>query len=326
MDPVVELLKQVNATLVKQENNMETKAHHILVGAFVLTAIAVLIGVILWLGQGAADRDMQFYEIVFDDEVSGLAPGSPVEYSGITVGDVQSLRLDERDPRVVRVRIRVQADTPVREDTGARLGLANITGSSLIRLYGGSPDSDRLYGSSEDPAVIRADRSGINRLLANSESLLGDVNSLVQNINNMFSEENTTRITNTLDNVEQISAMVAEQRDQFDDLVADVRVSLQSFSQFARQSSRMLENEAPQTMAQLRQTMSSMEALSNELSEFMQTNQASLERSIEGMQGVGPVTDELQRTLQSIQRLVRQLDDNPQSLILRREQVEEVNP
>lgn len=305
---------------------METKAHHILVGAFVLTAVAVLIGVILWLGKGAADRDMQFYEIVFDDEVSGLTPGSPVEYSGITVGDVQNLRLDERDPRVVRVRIRVQADTPVRKDTGARLGLANITGSSLIRLYGGSPDSERLYGSVDAPGVIRADRSGINRLLANSESLLGDVNSLVQNINNMFSDENTTRIANTLDNIEQISAMFAEQRDEFGQLVTDLRDGLQSFTQLAAQSGQFIENDLPPTVAQLRQTLSSVEQISNELSEFMQANESAMQRSIEGLQGVEPVTDELQRTLRHIQRLVRQLDENPQSLILRRELVEEVQP
>ena len=305
---------------------METKAHHVFVGAFLLIAVVILMGVILWLGKGAADRDMQFYEIVFQDEVSGLTPGSPVEYSGITVGDVQDLRLDENDPRVVRVRIRVDADTPVRKDTGARLGLANITGSSLIRMYGGSPDSDRLYGSAEQPAIIHADRSGINRLLANSESLLGDVNALVQNINNLFSNENTTRVANTLDNIEQISAMLAEQRDGFDDLISDFRHSLQSFTEFAQQTTLLIESDGAQTMAQLRETLSSVEQVSNELNIFMHRNQSALQRGLAGLQGIEPVTDELQQTLRNIQSLVRQLEDNPQSLILRREQIEEVQP
>ncbi|MCL5049229.1 MAG: MlaD family protein [Firmicutes bacterium] len=305
---------------------METKAHHVMVGTFVLAAVAVLIGAILWLGHGAADRDMQFYEIVFDDEVSGLTPGSPVEYSGITVGDVQNLRLDENDPRVVRVRIRVNADTPVREDTGARLGLANITGSSLIRLYGGSPDSPRLSSDPNDPAVIRADRSGINRLLANSESLLGDVNSLVQNINNLFSDENTTRVGNTLDNVEQITAMLAEQRDDFDLLVKEMREGLRSFSQLAEQSARLIEQEGTQSLTQVRQTMAAFEQTSREFTDMLRTNAPAIERSVEGLQGVGPVTDELRLTLQTMQRLARKLEQDPQSLFLRRESIEEVNP
>ncbi|MCC5878281.1 MAG: MCE family protein [Idiomarina sp.] len=305
---------------------METKAHHVLVGAFVLVAVGILIGVILWLGHSTADRDVHHYEIVFDDAVSGLAPGSPVEYSGITVGEVQSLRLDDNDPRVVRVRIRVAADTPVREDTGARLGLANITGSSLIRLYGGSPNSPRLIGTADEPAIIRAEQAGINRLLANSESLLGDVNSLVQNINNLFSEENTMRVASTLDNVEQISAMLAEQRDEFGELIADLRTSMQSFSRFADTSSDFLQQEGHQSLAQLRETLASVENLSGELTEFMQQNQPALQRSIEGFQGVGPVTDDLRMTLQSMQRLIRQLEANPQSIFLRREVIEEVNP
>lgn len=305
---------------------METKAHHVLVGAFVMVAFGVLIGVVLWLSQSTAERDVHHYEIVFDDAVSGLAPGSPVEYSGITVGDVQSLRLDDNDPRVVRVRIRVAADTPVREDTGARLGLANITGSSLIRLYGGTPDSPRLVGTAEEPALIHAEQAGINRLLANSESLLGDVNSLVQNINNLFSEANTARVANTLDNVEQISAMLAEQRDEFDALIMDLRLSMQSFSRLAQSSSEFIEQEGSQSMAQLRVTLASVEQLSGELTQFMQTNQPALQRSIDGLQGIGPATDDLRMTLQSMQRLIRQLEANPQSLLLRREVVEEVNP
>ena len=305
---------------------METKAHHVLVGAFVLTAVAVLIGIVLWLGHTSAERDVHYYEIVFDDEVSGLTPGSPVEYSGITVGDVQNLRLDERDPRVVRVRIRVAADTPVREDTGARLGLANITGSSLIRLYGGTPDSARLTGTATEPGIIRADRSGINRILANSESLLGDVNSLVQNINNLFSEENTSRVANTLDNVEQISAMLAEQRDDFDALIDELRTSMQSFSQLADSSKDFIEQEGARSMAQIRSTLASVEATSAELTLFMEQNQPALQLGIEGLQGIGPATDDLRMTLQSMQRLVRQLEANPQSLFLRREAIEEVNP
>lgn len=305
---------------------METKSHHVLVGVFVLAAFGMLIGVVLWLGQNNAERDVHYYEVVFDDEVSGLTPGSPVEYSGITVGDVQNLRLDEHDPRVVRVRIRVAADTPVREDTGARLGLANITGSSLIRLYGGTPNSPRLNGSADEPAIIRAEKSGINRLLANSESLLGDINSLVQNLNNLFSEENTAQVANTLDNVEQISAMLAEQREDFDDLMIDLRTSMRSFTQLAVTSSEFLEQEGGRSMAQMRETLASIEASSAELAAFMVDNRPALKRSIEGLQGVGPVTDDLRMTLQSMQRLVRQLEANPQSLFIRRETIEEVNP
>ena len=84
---------------------METKAHHVLIGSFVLIISAAFISVVLWLGKASIDSDYAYYEVVFNDEVSGLNPGSAVEYSGIKVGDVVNLRLDPNDPRVVRVRI-----------------------------------------------------------------------------------------------------------------------------------------------------------------------------------------------------------------------------
>lgn len=305
---------------------METKAHHILVGAFVLIASAMLIGVILWLGKGSVDRDMHFYEVVFDDEVSGLTPGSPVEYSGITVGDVQNLRLDENDPRVVRVRIRVAADTPVRADTGARLGLANITGSALIRLYGGTPDSPRVTGTSEEPEIIIADRSGINRLLANSESLLNDVNSLMQNVNALFNDQNTQRVSSTLDNIEQITTMLARQQDDFDQIVIEFRNSMTAFTYLADQSATLIAEQGSATLGQLREAMQAIEATSSQVASLIANNEEALGRGLQGLQSIGPATNELRQTMQGLQRLIQELETSPRSFFLNQERVEEVEP
>nr|MBU5868982.1 hypothetical protein [Vibrio cholerae O1] len=42
--------------------------------------------------------------------------------------DVSTLRLDPKDPRRVLARVRLSADTPVKEDTQAKLTLAGVTG------------------------------------------------------------------------------------------------------------------------------------------------------------------------------------------------------
>ncbi|RUO34902.1 MlaD family protein [Aliidiomarina soli] len=305
---------------------METNARHVLVGSFVLLAIALMVAVALWLGKSNIDRDLHYYEVVFSDEVSGLTPGSPVEYSGITVGDVQNLRLDDKDPRVVRVRIRVNADTPVREDTGARLGLANITGSALIRLYGGTPESPRLTGSAENPAVIHAEQSGLNRLLANSESLLGDINNLVQNVNAMFSDDNSQRVAGILDNVEQMTAMLTEQRDELGETLAEIRVSINAFGALATQSARLLEEEGNASLQSLQRAMDSIAQSSTEIQHLLQDNDEALQRTLQGMQQTGPAIEDVSRTMRSLQRLIREIEQNPQGFLLQRQRVEEVNP
>jgi phospholipid/cholesterol/gamma-HCH transport system substrate-binding protein len=310
---------------------METKAHHVLIGSFVLLISAAFVGVILWLGKASIDSDYAYYEVIFNDEVSGLTPGSAVEYSGIEVGDVVNLRLDPNDPRVVRVRIRVAADTPVKEDTGARLGLANITGSALIRLYGGSPDSEPLNGTENDPAVIVAERSALNQLLANSESLLGDVNQFVQNINGMFSEENTQRVAQTLSNVESITGALAAQEDDLQGVVEGLhrtldesRDSLAALTRFADEGQQLLEAHGDETLLAVQQTFLAVQKGSEELTRILNDNEESLEEGMRGLQEFGPAAQELQRTLRTINRIAQRLEQDPGSFLLQREQVEEV--
>jgi phospholipid/cholesterol/gamma-HCH transport system substrate-binding protein len=107
-----------------------------------------------------------------------------------------SLRLDPKDPR------RAGADSPgwrhpVKEDTQAKLALAGITGTSIIQLSGGTPQSPAQGQDGKLPTII-ASPSPIARLLNDSNDLMTGVTMLLHNANQMFSPENIERISNTL--------------------------------------------------------------------------------------------------------------------------------
>lgn len=101
---------------------METRAHHVLIGLFTVIVVAGALLFGLWLAKSSVDTEFKDYEIVFNEAVSGLSKGSAVQYSGIKVGDVVTLRLDPKDPRRVLARIRLGGDTPIKEDTEAKTG------------------------------------------------------------------------------------------------------------------------------------------------------------------------------------------------------------
>lgn len=102
---------------------METRAHHVLIGLFTVIVVAGALLFGLFLAKSSVDTQFKDYEVVFNEAVSGLSKGSSVQYSGIKVGDVITLRLDPNDPRRVLARIRLGGDTPVKEDTQAKLAL-----------------------------------------------------------------------------------------------------------------------------------------------------------------------------------------------------------
>src|SRR3546814_13039865 len=76
---------------------METRAHHVLIGLFIviLTAAALLLA--LALSKPDTNESDTYYKVVFNEAVSGLSKGSLVQYSGIKVGDVVELALVVND-------------------------------------------------------------------------------------------------------------------------------------------------------------------------------------------------------------------------------------
>src|SRR6188474_2396959 len=72
---------------------METRAHHVLIGAFAIAAFVVGLGFVLWLSNSGTDSQFSDYEVVFTEAVTGLSKGGLVQYNGIKVGDVTQLKL-----------------------------------------------------------------------------------------------------------------------------------------------------------------------------------------------------------------------------------------
>ena len=62
---------------------METRAHYVAVGAFVLTAIFLAFVAVLWLGRTEFAEQAKRYYIFFRGSVAGLNKGSQVQYNGI---------------------------------------------------------------------------------------------------------------------------------------------------------------------------------------------------------------------------------------------------
>ncbi|BAQ77991.1 MlaD family protein [Pseudomonas sp. St29] len=312
---------------------METRAHHVLIGLFtvIVVASALLFG--LWLAKSSVDSAFQDYEIVFNEAVSGLSKGSAVQYSGIKVGDVVNLRLDPKDPRRVLAQIRLGSETPIKEDTQAKLALTGITGTSIIQLSGGTPQSPPLKGKDGHLPTIIASPSPIARLLNNSNDLMTGVNLLLHNANRMFSPDNVERVSSTLDNLQKTSASIAGQRD-------DLRQLMQQLGTISKQTSAMLEqttalmrnangllsDQGKQMVGSAAQAMRNLEQSSATLNTLLSNNQDSLNNGMQGLNGLAPAVRELRETLGSLRSITRRLEANPGGYLLGNEKNKEFTP
>lgn len=120
---------------------METRAPFVIVGAFVLAAIAAVFGFVYWLNNAGGIGKRETYQVVFNDPVPGLLVGAAVLFNGIRVGEVTSLELVADRPHDVHATVAVAEHTPVRADTKVGLDFQGLTGVPVVALEGGEDAS-----------------------------------------------------------------------------------------------------------------------------------------------------------------------------------------
>src|SRR3954452_12453411 len=116
---------------------METRAPFVIVGAFVLAAIAAVFGFVYWLHNSGGLGPRATHQVQFDGSVPGLLVGAAVLFNGIRVGEVTDLGLAPDSPRRVNATISVASTTPVRSDIKVGLEFQGLTGVPVIALEGG---------------------------------------------------------------------------------------------------------------------------------------------------------------------------------------------
>lgn len=313
---------------------METRAHHVLIGLFTLLTAAAALLFALWMSQAAGERDYQPYRILFERSVSGLSVGSKVLYNGIEIGDVTELTLNPDDPRQVVASIRVYEDTPVKTDTRAKLTFTSITGSMSVQLHSGTPKSPRLIDQTDaDMPFIQADPSPIATLFEEGEEMIGNINAILQNINELFTDDNRDQATSILTNIAQITDIVASQRQALDENMAlfgdasrRATSTLESIDELSQEATLLLRQDGQQMMTSAASASRDVARAAQRIEQLVDNNAGAVEGTLQGTRDIAPAISSLRSTLNTLDRITRQLEESPRDFLLGRDQVEEFRP
>ena len=307
---------------------METKANYVLIGAFTLLVGVFGLLFALWAANWSSQREWRNYRIIFNEPVTGLTEGSGVRYNGINVGSIETLSLVPEDPRQVVAVVRLQADTPIKTDTTAKLSQDGLTGPPFIQLTGGSPGAPALVARNDDVLpVIRTEPSAL-------QNIADTANRLVARLDLVLSEENVARISNSLENIEAMTGAIGGQREDLRLLVVNAReaseqlkVTLETTNGAIERLDRELVRELPGIVDKLDRTLTQLESASTNVNEMVAENRAPLASFTQGgLQQVGPTLTELRTLIRDLRRVASRLDNNPAGYVLGREQPKEFEP
>ncbi len=250
---------------------METRSNHILVGAVTLLLLALLVGFTIWLTR-SGDGDKKQYDIFFQQSVNGLAKGSGVTFSGVPVGQIETIKLWEPDPDFVRVRISVGNNVPILQGTMATISGVGFTGVSEIQLDGAVKGAPAIGCPADNPKsacpagkpIIPTKPGALGEILNNAPLLLERLSTLTERLTNILSDKNQQSIEQILDNVEGLSGSLAKQAPDMQAAIKESRLTLQKAGQAADQltlmagsANNLLDAEGKPLMAELRRTLAS---------------------------------------------------------------------
>lgn len=300
---------------------MEKNANYALVGTASLVLFVGLVAFVIWLARLQFNQDYDTYDILFQGPVRGLSQGGEVHFNGIKVGDVTRIALDRTNPSRVIARVRVTSDVPIRVDSFATLEPQGITGVNYVQITAGTPSKPLLKDTvphGEIP-VIRSQRSALSDLLEGGGTVLTRTIEALNRVNRVLSDENIKNFSATISDTE---AFAAELRDR-KTILADAQKSLQDLDAATQQitklsadADQMLNGDGRRALKNAADAAEEAKATAAEARELVAKLQGpTSDFATNGLPQITQSVIELQRSAQSLQRLLNDIQSDPSGLL-----------
>jgi phospholipid/cholesterol/gamma-HCH transport system substrate-binding protein len=161
---------------------MNARASNLMIGSTTLAVIAAAFIGLLGFRKIHSIQQRGPLRIVFEGSASGLHKGGNVNFDGVQIGEILSLRLES--PRKIVVLAGVDNSAPIRKDTIVGLESQGLTGISAISLTGGAAAAPPVPLDEDGVPTLTADLSetqsirdtlhNVDRLLVSNQTVLKD--------------------------------------------------------------------------------------------------------------------------------------------------------
>ena len=194
---------------------MNNKVNYTLVGFFVLIGLTLMLAFTYWLLRPSTAEEVTSYTINFDESVLGLNIDAPVKYRGISVGKVTSLRINPTNMEQVDVLISILKNTPIKEDTVAKLTAQGITGLSYINLTMGSREANTLMLKEGDEyPVIKTLPSFFENIEQSFGSVSAQFSAVLVQTNKLLNDDNQREFASVLKSAASLVAKLDRTLDE----------------------------------------------------------------------------------------------------------------
>lgn len=327
---------------------MSARNHPRLVGAFVLGAVALVLGAVAVLSSGGWFTETEHFAVFFPGSVRGLNPGSPVTFRGIKLGEVKDVTavLTQREEEPIQIEVEFEirrdivevpaglkrpfanlhgqayADELVRRGIRARmLSQSMLTGQRYIDLDLLPGEPRRMAGLSRRYPELPTTPTALEKLSNQAErffasladlpldQMLDDVRAAIQKLREFLeSPDLKSVVADARRSLNALEPALREARTAF----ADARRLIDTLDAQARQTG----DEASRT---LRDTRRALDRGEQALSKLDRTLDGTDQTQVAATEALGDLT----RTLEALRNLVDYIQTHPEAVVLGKRQAQE---
>jgi phospholipid/cholesterol/gamma-HCH transport system substrate-binding protein len=292
---------------------LESRAHALVAVVFLLVLGVAVAIVGLWMHHG--EKPGVNFDVISPYSVTGLSIQAPVRFKGVRVGEVTAIGLDPTDPRMIRVKIKVDKSTPITRATFAELAPQGVTGLSYLSLTDKGTDFAPITHKPGQVAEIPMHPSFFEVLSRNGESLVNRSNELADRLNDLLNDQNRARFGQTLTHLDQATQDLV----QMEDAMMPALKALPAMVA-ATQSTMVASHQLIQHLDTLAVQAQAPLASATQAAKSLQKLGASSEQAIntlnyQTLPQVHQLTSSLLHSSEALSSLSQSLKQSPQSLI-----------
>ncbi len=302
---------------------METRAHYVAVGAFVLAMVTIAFVTVLWLARSQLTTQYAHYDVFFTGPVTGLRTGAVVEYSGVPVGKVTDVEIDPANVERIRVTLEIDYSVVIKVDARASVETNILSGVSFIQIVGGTKDAKVLTAhDGERYPVINAHRSRLASVTARAPELLDKLIDTADRVNGLLNEKNRQAFSESLDNFQVFTSSLADRSKDLAEIAAKANATAGALADLAEKIDHSysgregLGNQLTTTIGDFDKAAKSLTETSRQLQITLHEVQPGVRTfSTQTVNDIGSLVAQAQTLITGLTRVTGEIEHNPSQFL-----------
>ncbi|MCP5244689.1 MAG: MCE family protein [Burkholderiales bacterium] len=280
---------------------MENRAHALIAGLFVICFGAAALLIAEWFKGDSIEHD--HYQVVSQESVTGLGLQASVYYRGVNIGKVNRIFFNPENMQQILIDIVIDGSIKLPKNIYAQLGYQGITGLAYVQLRNDKEISPEVL---PEDARIPMRPSLLDEVTGYGQNILNNVNELVIKMHQLLNDDNQAQISSILINIEKASR-------NFDGIAGNLQPILESMTHLTAESGVLVKH-LDELLTEINQSMRSV----NQQGGIIDSLATSAQEMATTIPELRKVSSGLVRNSQNLDRVLQQLEENPQMLLLGR--------